>query len=118
MILHFGYTPFYHANSTFKAETANWPYMGHKFELQTSRSVIPNRNDAPDQMAATRASGEGSKTEAMLSKHTQKKQKAEGSGGMDDPSGGAPPPRTLPLFFIQCILFKIGSVFEPSVAAI
>ena len=35
-----------------------------------------------------------------------------GKGGKDDPSGGAPPPRTSRLFF-QCILFNIGSVFEP-----
>ena len=36
-----------------------------------------------------------------------------GKGGMDDPSGGTPAPRPS-LLFALCILFKIGSVFEPS----
>ena len=57
LILDLGYTLVYRANLPLKAETANWPYMGLQFELQTSRSVNPNRNEEPDQMAATRASG-------------------------------------------------------------
>ena len=41
-----------------------------------------------------------------------------GKGGMDGPSGGLRPPRTPPLLFFLCILFKIGSVFEPSPEAL
>ena len=44
-----------------------------------------------------------------------------GKAGMDDPSAGAPPPRTPRLLF-QCILFNIGSVcsvfLEPSPEAL
>ena len=63
--------------------------MGLKFELQSSCSEIPNRNDEPDPMAATRASGECSEMQPISSKiqHFFKKKEAGGSGG------GSPPPR-------------------------
>ena len=46
--------------------------------------MILNRKDEPDQMAATRASGEGSETELVLRKIHQKKKK----GGPE--AGGSP----------------------------
>ena len=49
-----------------------------KLELQSSRSVIPNRNNAPNQMAATRASRVGSKTEPSLSQIQPKTKKSGG----------------------------------------
>ena len=71
--------------------------------------MIPNRNDEIYQMAATRASGEGSKTEQSLSKISKKKKSGR--------SGGAPPPRTPPALFCCVFLLKIGSVFEPSMVS-
>ena len=56
------------------------------FELQSSRLVHPNRNDEPDPMAATRASGEGSEIELFFAKYTENNKK---SGGVR----GAGPPR-------------------------
>ena len=61
-----------------------------KFELQSSRSVIPNRNDEPDPMAATRASGACSGIEPISSKIYHFVQKKKRSGGV---GGGSPPPR-------------------------
>ena len=58
------------------------------FELQSSRSVILNRNDEPDQMAATRASREGSETELVLTKIHQNKNKKRGVRGDGSPPGG------------------------------
>ena len=51
----------------------------------------PNRNDEPDQMAATRASGEGSETELVSTKIYQKKKEAGGSGGGSPPRRGRAP---------------------------
>ena len=51
--------------------------MGLKFELQSSRSVIPNRNGEIYQMAATRAVGGGSEMEQNTTK-IHKKKEAEG----------------------------------------
>ena len=65
----------------------------------------PNRNDEPDQMAATRASGEGSETELVSTKIYQKKKEAGGSGGGSPPRRGrAPEARPLgPLSKLQDI---------------
>ena len=66
--------------------------MGPKFKLQNSRSVIPNLNDEIYQMAATRASAEGSKTEpCFYAKYTEKKQSGAGRGSGAPPEGSFHP---------------------------
>ena len=62
------------------------------FELQSSRSVCRNRNDAPGPMAATRASGAGSETELILTKIYQKSKQKKESGGVR----GRQPPEFVP----------------------
>ena len=62
----------------------------------------PNRNDEPDQMAATRASGEGSKTMPNLSKMHRNKKEQGGAGG-----------RSLPAGVIHPSLSKLQNILPP-----
>ena len=66
------------------------PETGLNIELQSSRSVHPNRNDEPDLMAATRASGACLGIELILSKIHQKNKTQRAAGGSE---GGSPAPR-------------------------
>ena len=59
-----------------------------EFELQSSRSVHPNRNDEPDLMAATRASGACSGIELISSKIHQKQKEKRGGRGRQPPAEG------------------------------
>ena len=79
-----------------------------KFELQSSRSVYLNRNDAPGPMVATRASGGCSGTELILTKiyHKFKNKKEAGGSG-----GGGPPLSKLQDVLLLGLLLVLRGTF-------